>query len=292
VRGDQLEPQVRFIVDNSGTLLAGRSLQHHRGWLWFRGAVVMSLLEKRKGCLEWYTENTGKIGPAPHCTVHFGVNDSGFINVLAGDIALLPEIYQKVWVAHNIAPDGGVSRELLMSQMEAKPADTVAPEAILPAALGRLRQASAHFLGRSILREHHEADTIVRNVHRFQGDSIKGICFLCKELTRLITERIDAGLLNELDPAVDKKLRPIKRLEHFLSSKGFDGRRITAPLVGANELRIGDAHLPSKEISDSLSLLGVGETGDYQQMAKEAIHSVAVSVQATTAVIIKTGKDA
>jgi len=292
VRGDDLESQVRFMVDNSGAVLAGTGLQHHRGWLWFKPSVVISLLKKRKGCLEWYTENTGEIGPAPHCTVHFGVNDLRLINVLAGDIALLPEIYQKVWVAHNCPPDGGVSRELLESQMEAKPADTVAPEALLGRALTRLQKASAHFLGRSILKEHQEAERIQRRIHRFQGDSMEGIRFLCKELTRLISERIDVRLLQEQDPAADKKLRPIKRLDHFLTSKGFDGRRITASLVGANELRIGDAHLPSEEICDSLSLLGVRQTGDYQQMAKEAIHSVAVSVQATTAVIIKTGRDA
>jgi hypothetical protein len=115
VRGDRIEPQIRFIVDSSETLLSGKELKSHRGWLWFKPSVIQSLLEKRKGFLEWYTEDTGQVGPAPHQGVHFGVNDLGLINVLAKDIALLAGIYQKVWVTHNIPPDGGVSGELLKS---------------------------------------------------------------------------------------------------------------------------------------------------------------------------------
>jgi hypothetical protein len=171
--------------------------------------------------------------------------------------------------------------------MEAKPANTVAPEALLPAAIDHLQKASARFLGRPILKEHDAAEKILQKIHRFHGHSMEGICFLCKELTRLITERIDTGLLKEIDPTADKKLGSVKRLEHFLTSKGFAGRKITAPLIGAYDLRLGDAHLPSEEVSESMSLLGIRGIRDYQQMAKQAIRNVALSVGTAGDLILK-----
>ncbi len=287
VRGDLVESKTQFIVDSSGSFLSGNKLEAHRGWLWFKPSVINSLLDKRKGFLEWHTEDTGQVGPAPNQGVHFGINELGFINVLAKDIVLLPEIYQKSWSTHNITPDGKVSKELLMSQMEAKPADTTAPEALLASAIEHLQKISFHFLGRPLLKEHHAVNEIVQKTHRFHGHSIEGICFLSKELTRLITERIDTDLLKELDPEVDQNLGSIKRLEYFLTSKGLNGRRLTAPLVGAYELRVGDAHLPSENIKDSMALLGLQNISDYQQMAKEAIRNVAISVGITGDFIIK-----
>lgn len=142
-------------------------------------------------------------------------------------------------------------------------------------------------MGGPILKEHPAADKIRARVHRFHGDSIEGICFLCKELTRLTIERINVALLKKADPTGDRQLGPIKRLAHFLDSKGFDGRTITAPLAGAYELRAGDAHLPSDEISDALSLLGIDKMTDHQKMAKQAIHKIAFSLGTTGDVIIK-----
>ncbi len=287
VRGDHIEAQARFIVDASGTQISGRSLEAHRGWLWFKPSVIIDLLKRRKGFLTWYTEYTGGVAPAPCEGVHFGINSIGLINVLAKDIAQMREIYQRIWETHNVLPDGKVSKELLMSQMEAKPADTMAPEKLLLGAINHLQNVSLHFLGQPILKEHADTDMIYKSIHRFHGNSIEGICFLCKELTRLIIERIDVNLLKVIDPIADSKLGSIKRLEHFLNSKGFSGRKITAPLVGAYELRMADAHLPSRELSNSLHLLGIDNIKDHQKMAKEAIRMIAISVGFIGNIIIK-----
>lgn len=287
VRRDHIESQALFIVDSSGTRLSGQKLEAVRGWLWFKPTVVLDLLEKRKGFLKWYTEDTGEVGPVTCQSVHFGVNEIGLVNVLAKDITLLDEIYQRVWETHNVLPDGKVSKELLMSQMEAKPADTTAPEQLLLYAIDHIQKVSLHFMGRPILREHSAAHRISERIHRFHGHSIEGICFLCKELTRLIIERIDVDLLKKVDPTADRNLASIKRLEHFLNSKGFCGRKITTPLLGVYELRIADAHLPSNELSDSLRLLGIEAVDDHQIMAKETIRRIAYSVGVVGDIIIK-----
>ena len=75
----------------------------------------------------WFTQDTGKVGCASNLTIHFGVNKLGLINVLGKDIAEQPEWAQKIWVAHNACPEGGLSEELHMSQNLASPASTVAP---------------------------------------------------------------------------------------------------------------------------------------------------------------------
>jgi len=278
IRGDRIESNVRFVVDGSGKTLAGCALEGHNGWLWFGSTAIRDFLKKPQGVLKWYTAETGGTGPKSSLSVHFGVNELGHINVLAKDIALLPEIYQKMWVGHNIPPDGGVCKELLMSQMEARPAKTVAPEVLLNWGIRKLQEVSITHLGSNLLRKNPLADTILTNIHRFHGDSIDGICYLAKELTRAIIERIDMSLLRQLDPNAEKNLKSIKLLEHFLSSFGHDGRRMTSSLVAVYSLRLREAHLPSDDWQEALTILKIKPTEDYQLVAKVLITEVAKSI--------------
>jgi hypothetical protein len=190
----------------------------------------------------------------------------------------LPEFVQKIWVAHNVAPDGKVSKELLMSQMEAKPAPAKAPEAVLEMAVDHLQKVSSHFLRQPMLRDHPSSAVILKQIHRFQGDGLNGIYRLAKELTRFVVDRIDQDLLKKIDPGVSEKLGSIKRIEHYFTSKNLDGRRLTAPLAGIYELRHHDAHLLSAEFKECLGLLEVGESTDYQKMAKQIIYQIAITV--------------
>lgn len=267
-----------FVVDGSGKTLAGCALGGHKGWLWFKSAAIRDFLKKPQGVLRWYTAETGGIGPKTSLLAHFGVNELGHINVLAKDIALLPEIYQKMWVGHNIPPDGVVCKELLMSQMEARPAQTVAPEILLNWSIRRLQEVSITHLGSNLLRENALANTILTNIHRFHGDSIDGVCYLAKELTRSIIERIDMNLLRQLVPNAGKDLKSIKLLEHFLSSFGHDGRRMTSSLAAVYSLRLREAHLHSKDWKETLAILKIKPTEDYQLVAKALIAKVAKSI--------------
>ena len=276
VKDDMIEPRVHFIVDASGTTRMGNSLEGNHGWLWFKPDVVPTLLKKRRGFLKWHTEDTGEVGPAPQQGVHFGVNNVGLINVLAKDIALLPEIWQKVWAGYNISPDGGVSRELTKSQMEAKPADTIAPESLLEIAIAKLQEVSVERFGQDLLRNHKEEERIAKNIHRFHGQSLEGVCYLAKDLSRLIMERIDVSLLKSLDQDAGSDIGSIKRLEHYLTSKGHDGRSLTSVLVGVHSLRIRDAHLLSSDIEEALTIVGITERDDYLSIAKEMVAKVAV----------------
>lgn len=266
VRGDEISSRIEFIVDNQGNKETSDTLAGPSRWLWFHPNIVNDLLKKRTGTLSWYTENTGDLGGAWNRSVHFGVNSLGLINVYAKDIAQLPEFDKKTWANQNTSPDGKVSEELLMSQMQAMPASTVAPEEIFFSLIKQIQEICKARMSGELFREHTAENAIARNIHRFQATSLDGFYFLCKEITRFLIERIDFDFLKTLKKE-DEKIGSLKRVERILTALGYDGRAIMGALAGVYDLRIADAHLPSNaSINDSLKLVGV----DYEQLKFKA----------------------
>ena len=119
VRRDKVAPTIFFVVDASGARENRDTLGVGSRWLWFRPDVMMTLAHRRGGGLMWHTKYTGADWCSPDQSVHFGINRVGLINVYAKDIGELPEWQQQIWAGYNIGPDGGVSEELLASQMRA-----------------------------------------------------------------------------------------------------------------------------------------------------------------------------
>jgi len=142
VRGDSVPPTAFFITDGSGKTESRLTLVSQGQWLWFKPEVVNTLLHYRDGQLRWYSRETGSVGIDDASTVHFGLNDVGLLNVFAKDIGRLDDWQQKVWAAYNVTPDGGVSTELCKAQMDAAPADSLAPEALVRAALDAVNDAA------------------------------------------------------------------------------------------------------------------------------------------------------
>lgn len=283
IRRDDIEARVPFQVENQESkTLSGKALADYRGWLWFRPGIIRHLANQGKGCLKWYTEMTGEVGPANNLMLHFGVNKLGLINVLGYKLADLPEWAQKMWVAYNIPPEGGLSDELHMSQNLAKPASTIAPEAILLNNLCVLSRRSTEEYGKPLLQKLPSKDDFFRRIHRFYCDSFEDLCELCKELHRTVMEPVDLGLLNAtIDPANAAKanqlnLGSMKRLAMWLDSLGLNGRDITRPLAAVYDLRIADAHAKEGEERGSLELLGIPRDSQaYQPICFTTIGLVA-----------------
>jgi len=133
VRGDADKTLPQFIVETDGTRMVSADLDNEDigRWLWFRSSVVNELLNHRGFSLEWYTAETGGIRSTSGYSTHFGINSSDLITVYAYDVARLAAWEQHIWAAHNVAPDGKVSNELLASQVKAQPASTHAVEELL-----------------------------------------------------------------------------------------------------------------------------------------------------------------
>lgn len=281
VANHEVEPQVPFIVGNqAGETLFGKALEDYGGWLWFRPGVIPALLDREAGFLEWHTQDTGSIGPAQNRTIHFGVNSVGLINGLAYKIGALPEWAQRIWSGFNVAPEGGLSEELHASQNLASPARSLAPEVMLWANLKAIQQLSLDRIGQIFFAELPTERNFFRRIHRFHEESFQRVCHLAKELIKIVVEPIEIDAVNTLlgskAASLNKQLRSIKRLENWFTAHGEDGRKITGPLVGINDLRQGDAHSGESTARAALKILGIPDDADnYQQMNFGIIGSVA-----------------
>jgi hypothetical protein len=59
--------------------------------LWFKPDLILALIDRRGGSLEWCTRETGGVKGSPDCRVPFGINSLGLVNTYAKDVALFPE---------------------------------------------------------------------------------------------------------------------------------------------------------------------------------------------------------
>lgn len=289
VRGDDVPSSVSFIVDAAGSRSLSEDLKDTGRWLWFRPEVMMALAHRRGGGLSWHTRDTGTVQCAPQSGVHFGVNDLGLVTVYAKDVALLPEWQQRIWASHNVTPEGGVSQELLASQVRAVPADTVAPETRLPAAIAALVRVSTEKFGFSLMQNHKSIAEILRVTHRFRAVDRAGLFALAKDVARVIADDIDAPALQKLvAPPKGTKWGSLKSLEHVaaLQLGAKEARETLTPIVGAYELRHADAHLPGREVDEHLRMAKVDQSAPpvvqgFQLLdgVTDALQSIALALE-------------
>ncbi len=216
VRRDSVSSTIPFIIENDGTTAVSDEFMNQIRWLWFRPGVALELMKRRNAILTWHSCDTGHIGPDRCYSVHFGLNTVGFINVFAKDIALLPEIYKRIWASHNATPEGGVSKELLMSQMECNPADTLSPERAFLMAIRELQAAFRKRYDLELFQSHYLTQETHKRVHRFHGINREGIFTLSKEIVRLSIECIRIASLRSVQTIKDNSIGTIKLLERML----------------------------------------------------------------------------
>ncbi|MDD2614097.1 MAG: hypothetical protein PHQ15_00270 [Methanosarcina sp.] len=281
VRDDEETPTVFFITDAEGKRESRESLVHGGRWLWFRPEVIMALAHRRGGSLSWYTRDTGSVGCSPDYTVHFGINSLGLLNVYAKDIGLLPEWQQRIWAGYNVGPDGKVSKELLASQIDVEPADTQAPEALLEVALKQLMEISAVKLGFSVLKKHDSFSEVLEQTHRFRAIDKAGLCSLAKDIARLTADSIDAASIQTIvKPPKGEKWGSLKSLENLIAKKVSpeNARSMLSSLVGAYELRLGDAHLPGNDFDDAFDLVGIDRSLPFVHQGYQLLDSCVISI--------------
>jgi hypothetical protein len=283
VRGDKPTEQVFFIVDAAGNRLPGTALNNEDigRYLWFDPRVASTLLSRRGSGIRWYTGYTGSIWCSPSCPIHFGINRLGLVNVYAYDVAKYPLWQQKLWAGHNIPPDGAVSAELLAAQMRADPARTKAAEELLQLAMNEIDQLFQEQLASPLFRSHDAAEEILRGINRFRATDRSGLLSLAKDLARLIADRMDVNALQRIvRPPDGERWKSLKSLEKALATKIEPDRaaEIVSRLFGIYELRHGDAHLPSSELSDALSKAQVNPAAPFVQQGAELIYAAAYSL--------------
>lgn len=276
LRGDPQPSSASFIVDGSGTRRPGSELTDEGRWLWFRPEVIPAIAHRRGAVLSWYTRDTGGVKCVPGGRVHFGVNKDGLVTVYAKDIGILPEWQQRIWAAHNVAPQGGVAEELQAAQVRGWPADTLAPEEYLIRALACVGAESKRVYGVSFVRVHEELDEILERTHRFRAVDRPGLFALAKDLARVTADLLDVtAIKSALPPERREKLGSLKAMERVLASRIGDAeaRRLMGPLFGIYDLRLGDAHLPGADLREAFRLAGLDESCPLVHQGRQLIHA-------------------
>jgi len=289
VRRDAVPATVYFLTDASGKRENRDTLAAQGKWLWFRPDVVNALLRFRDSSLQWYTRDTGAVGANSDSTVHFGINAIGLVNVYAKDMGLLDDWQQQVWAAHTVAPEGGVSEELWASQMEASPANTEAPEHVLPQVLEFVNDVFREHYGTALFRPHQEYSDIVSRCHRFRGTDQHGLLALAKDLARLTADSIDAQALQKIvAPQKGEKWGSLKSLEKVLATLVSEAQahEVVGPLFGTYDLRLADAHLAGKDLTDAYRSARIDRDSLHIFQSRQLLDSFACSL-ATIGVAVR-----
>ena len=283
VRHDDISSLVFFCIDGAGNRKSADELGRKGQWLWFKPDAINKVLEYRGSSLTWYTAQTGGIDFGAGGRVHFGVNDLGLVNVYAKDIGNSHIWQQQIWAGFNVAPDGGVSRELLMAQAQGIPANTQAPEAFLKKSIEALNRISSARFGFEVIRSHPDQERLFRSIHRFRAIDESGFYSLAKDVARMTADSIDSRGLQAIVPVPQGQKRgSLKSLESALGTvvNARDAVRIMTPLFGAYDLRLADAHLPTSDIEDAFERVSAERTTPWIKQGECLLHAVVSSLTA------------
>jgi hypothetical protein len=273
IRRDEPHPPIAFVVDASGKKQVAKSLIGSGRWLWFKPDLITALMERRGGALEWYTRETGAVKGSPEYNVHFGINSLGLVNAYAKDVALLPEWLQRVWAGFNVSPEGKVSAELFLAQGQGVPAQTQAPEPFLPVGIAVLNDAFKNRLGIALFHPHTNFEAS-RSCHRFKALSASGLYGLAKDLVRVVVEHIDTAALQQIVPPPNKeKWGSLKSLEKVLASVTGEkwAHAALGALHGIYNLRLADAHVPSKDVEEAYALARVDRALPFVMQGRDLL---------------------
>lgn len=276
VRGDADKNLPQFIVETDGTRMASVDLDSEDigRWLWFRSSIVNELLGLRGFSLGWYTAETGFIKSTSGYSIHFGINSSDLITVYAYDIARLNAWEQHIWAAHNIVPDGKVSAELLASQVKAKPASTHAVEDLLFRCMRMLEAGFRREFNTHLYTHDIDDAELMKQISRFASKDQASLLGLAKDIIRVFSDRLDVRELRKLSTHQEKEnLGSNKLFQGILAQKiGEDkARKVFGAIVGAYDMRVGDAHPTSSKIGDALKLAGIDEGKSFLRQGEQLI---------------------
>ncbi|WDL20012.1 hypothetical protein JH268_20615 [Xanthomonas campestris pv. campestris] len=278
VRGDEDSARPHFIAETDGTRIASRDLNDEDigRWLWFRPGVVNELLARRGFSLEWYTEQTGAIISTSGYKTHFGVNSVELITVYAHDIAKLPTWEQHVWASHNVAPDGKVSAELLMAQVETQPASTHAFEDLLFETMRLLERSFKKKYGFALFTHEVDEKEAMQIVSRFVSTDRATLFRLAKELVRVFSDRLNVHELRKISTHADRdKLGSNKLLQDLLAQRvgAEKARSVFGVIAGVYDMRVADAHPTSGKVADALTLAGIDTSQSFLRQGQQLIYN-------------------
>ena len=214
--------------------------------------------------------------------IHFGINSSDLITVYAYDVARLAAWEQHIWAAHNVVPDGKVSNELLASQVKAQPASTHAVEDSLFKVMELLEGGFRQEFNVSLYTHDIEHAAAMVHISRFASKDQTSLLRLAKELVRVFSDRLDVRELRKLSTHAEKEKLGSKQASSGCSWPRKLGMiklvHVFGAIVGAYDMRVGDAHPTSSKIGDALKLAGIDESKSFLRQGEQLISNFGQSI--------------
>ena len=201
--------------------------------------------------------------------------------VYAYDIARLKPWEQHVWSGHNVVPDGKVSAELMLSQVEANPAKTYAPEVKLFELAQVLEQ---HFYDQyqlELFSHKVDEDAFFKHISRFSSKDEPSLLRLAKELARFFSERLNKKALKQISShKLKNDLGSNKLFESILADKVGEAkaRQMFGVIAGIYDMRNGDAHIAGSKITDAIKFAEVDHARSYLRQGQQLIDNFARSI--------------
>jgi hypothetical protein len=121
----------------------------------------------------------------------------------------------------------------------------------------------------------------MQQISRFASTDQTSLLRLAKEIVRVFSDRLNVRELRKVSTHADKeKLGSNKLLQDVLSQKvGTEkAREVFSPIVGAYDMRLGDAHPTSSKIGDALELAGIDTGLSYLRQGELLVHNFGRSV--------------
>jgi hypothetical protein len=118
-------------------------------------------------------------------------------------------------------------------------------------------------------------------ISRFTSKDQASLLRLAKELVRVFSDRLDVRELQKLSTHPNKvKLGSNKLLEDILAKKvgAEKARKVFGPIVGAYDMRVGDAHPTSSKIGDAIKLAGIDEENSFLKQGEKLITNFSQSI--------------
>jgi hypothetical protein len=231
--------------------------------------------------LEWHTAETGSIRSTSGYATHFGVNSADLVTVYAYDVARLPAWEQRIWAAHNVAPEGKVSSELLASQVKVQPASTHAVEELFFESMRLLEGGFRQSFGIALFAHDIDDAALLQQISRFASKDQASLLRLAKDVTRVFSDRLNVRELRKLSNHKEKdKLGSNRLLQDILSQKigNEKAREVFGPIAGGYDMRVGDAHPSRASISYALKLAEIDARLSYLRQGEQLIHNAGRSI--------------
>ncbi len=283
VRGDDDPSALEYIIETDRTSMKSCNLNKADigRWIWFTPSVICDFVKRRGFELHWCTKQTGGLWSASGYSIHFGINDIGLLTVYAKDVAQLPSWEQRIWISKNVLPEGGVSKELFDSQVRVAPASTKAPEVKLLEIILDIDGLFEKIYNIPLFTESVNRDDYYNQISRFHVSDQSSLLRLAKELIRIFSDRLNVNSLRKISTRDDKsKLGSNKLFESIISdlTSSEHARSIFGPVFGVYDLRVGDAHPTSSNITDAYKRLKINSDDPYIFQGMQMIDYLSYSI--------------